>query len=292
MTKAVLPLIALITTLLTGCATIAQSNSAKDAATPAVSAEQRSEGLRLVETHHFGEAQAILKPLSEVNPNDAEMRFALGECALGLGKLDDAEPIFASLANDASLRPKALQGLGITLVRRGDALGATPALEQATAADSSLWRAWNALGQAYDFQHMWDASRHAYDAALRSAPDTGIIQNNIGMSLLAQERYDEALKAFDRARLANPKLDVTETNRQLALALQQRYPEATFATQPEEKARLLNNAGYVALMKGDYDHAEQLFVQAAETSPTYYAPARDNLQVLQQLRAKAQDKHS
>jgi Flp pilus assembly protein TadD len=292
MSKAVLPMLALAGALLSACATTVHAPSGKDAgAIGAANGEKRAEGLRFVEDHRFAEAEAILKPLLEVKP-DAEIKLALGECALGLGRVEDAEPIFASLANDSTLRAKAMQGLGITHLRHGDAQGATPALEQATVADPSLWRAWNALGQAYDLQHQWDASQHAYESALRSAPDAAIIRNNMGMSFLAQERYADALKAFEAARLDNPTLEVIETNRQLALALQQRFPEATFATKPEDKARLLNNAGYVALMKGDYDHAEQLFVEAAETSPTYYVPAHENMEFLQQLRAKALGKRS
>ena len=291
MARAASAMLGLAATLLAGCATLPHA-APKSTPAAATTLPNRAEALQLADARRFAEAEDLLKPLLNANPGDAEVKLALGECALGTGRLDDAAQLFAPLANDTTLRPKALQGLGIAMLRRGDVQGATPALEQATAADSSLWRAWNALGQAYDFQHLWEASRHAYEAALRSAPDAGMIHNNIGMSLLAQERYDDALKAFDAARIANPRLDVVETNRQLALALQQRYPEATFATQPQDKARLLNNAGYVAMMKGDLDHAEQLFVQAAEASPTYYGPAHENLRVLQQMRAKAQDKHS
>jgi Flp pilus assembly protein TadD len=248
--------------------------------------------LRLVDAHRFTDAEPTLQEIQKAHPDDAMVKLGLGECALGMGRLDESGTLFASLADDPTYRPKALQGLGIALVRRGDAQTATAALEQATAMEPNLWRAWNGLGQAYDIQHMWDASKHAYEHALQNTPDAGIIYNNRGMSLLAQERYDDALKAFDQARIADPTLAAVETNRQLTLALQQRFPEATFATRPEEKAKLLNNAGYVALMKGDYDRAEQLFVQAAETSPTYYAQAHNNLQVLEQVRAKSQGNHS
>jgi len=292
MSRSALPLLVLTAVILAGCATAPTAHQPSSAVTTGPEQSQREEALHFVDAHRFSEAEPVLKALSNANANDSEVKLGLAECALGQAHLDEAEPLFASLANDAALRPKALQGLGITLLRRGDAQGAADALEQATLADPALWRAWNALAQAYDFQHNWNASRHAYESALHSAPNPAIIQNNLGMSMLAQERYDDALKAFDQARLADPTLAAVTTNRQLALAMQQRFPEATFANQPEERARLLNNAGYIALMKGDYDHAERLFVEASESSPTYYGPAHENLQMLEQLREKAQDKHS
>ena len=289
----IVPLVLVLVVLpLMGCATQLPFQAGDRAATTAPVSQARMEALRLVDARRFAEAQAMLQPLLAANPVDAEVKLALGECALGLGKLDDAGPLFASLVNDPALRPRALQGLGITLMHQGDAEGAAGALQQATEADPSLWRAWNGLAQAYDFQHQWDQSRTAYEKALQTAPNTAIIYNNLGMSLLAQDRFDEAIESFGEARTADPSLTIVETNRQLALAMQQRYPEATFATAPEEKAKLLNNAGYVALMKGDYDRAERFFVQAAETSPTYYAPAHENLEILKEVRAKAQDKSS
>ena len=293
MNKSVLASLVLIAAL-TGCAASHSTSGSfpgkVDAATHMASA--RRAALRLVNEHRCDEAEAALKPIFTANPSDSEVQLALGECALGKAKLDEATQIFSAVANDPKLRPKALQGLGIVLARRGDAKAAIAALEQATAADPSQWRAWNALGLAYALVQNWDASQRAYEHATNNAPDRAIIENNIGMVLLAQDRYDDAIKAFDRAYLANPKLMTAQTNRQLALALQQRYDEATFATRPEEKARLLNNAGYIALLKGDYERAEQFFVKATETSPTYYAPAHDNLKLLEQVRAKAHDKHS
>ena len=291
MTKAALAFLILATGLLAGCATAPATHRAPDAAA-SEPATTREEALRLVANRQFSDAEPVLRALSSANTGDSEIKLGLAECALGQGHIDDAAALFADVSNDTTVRAKALQGLGITLLRRGDAQGATEALEQATVADPALWRAWNALGQAYDLQHRWADSGHAYQTALRTAPNAAIVQNNVGMSLLAQERYDDALKALDQARLTDPSLSAVATNRQLALAMQQRFPEATFANQPEEKARLLNNAGYVALMKGDYDHAEQLFVQASEASPTYYAPAHENLEFLEHVRAKAEGAHS
>lgn len=240
----------------------------------------------LIDQRRYEEADAILQSLVKTGFERADLKLAMAECALGRGKPDQAEPIFSTLANDPQMRAKALQGLGIIMVRRGESDQAISLLAEAARTDRSLWRAWNALAQAYDFRHQWADSKAAYDQALQSAPNGAVIRNNLGMSYLAQKRYDEALEAFQQSRVLDPALKAAETNYQLTLALQRRFPEALYASHSGDKSRLLNNAGYVALVQGDYDHAEELFTQAAEASPLYYAPAYENLQLLQRLRAR------
>jgi Tfp pilus assembly protein PilF len=282
MANAMLAIMALVVLLLPGCTTPPALMAEARADARAALRVSRAEGLRLVELGHYEQAKKILAPLFEDNPLDLQVKLGLAECALAVGQLESAEPLFATAANDEAFGAIALQGLGITLLRRGDAHAAMAVLQEATQKDPSLWRAWNALGQAHDLQREWDASRHAYKAALVLAPNTALVYNNIGVSLLARDRFEDALQAFDQALAADQKLAMVRTNRQLAL--HQGQPKAIGPSQREETARLLNSAGYVALIRGDYEQAERLFIQAAYTSPTYYGPAFENLEALERLR--------
>jgi Tfp pilus assembly protein PilF len=69
----------------------------------------------------------------------------------------------------------------------------------------------------------------------------------------------------------------------LALALLSRYDDEAFQLDRAAKSRALNNAGYVAMMKGDLERAQGLFQQALDADPAFYAKAYQNLQLLMNI---------
>jgi Flp pilus assembly protein TadD len=142
------------------------------------------------------------------------------------------------------------------------------------------WRAWNALGRARDARRAWEEARAAYERALALAPDEGAVLNNFGMSKLSAGDHDGAAALFVRALEASPDLAAAETNLRLAPALGGRYEEALAGVDAEDRPAALNNAGYAALLRGDYAQARILFLRAIDASPGFYEPAWSNLQFL------------
>jgi Flp pilus assembly protein TadD len=103
------------------------------------------------------------------------------------------------------------------------------------------------------------------------------------MSRLSAKDYHGAAALFVRALEASPDLAAAETNLRLALALAGRYEEAVAGLDAAGLPDALNNAGYAALLRGDYVHARMLFLRAIDASPGFYEPARSNLRFLDSL---------
>jgi Flp pilus assembly protein TadD len=160
---------------------------------------------------------------------------------------------------------------------------ATQALRGAVEADPGLWRAWNGLGQLADDQRQWEDARASYDKALATTTAPWIVYNNIGFSLLLQGKQADSREFFAKSLQLRPGTEVADNNRRLALALQGKYAEATTGVAKERLPAALNNAGYAAMLRGEYPGAETYLTRAIETSPSFYEMAAKNMLQLKTL---------
>ena len=222
----------------------------------------------------------------KLDAGDDQSRLGLAESYLKLRENDQAYGAFRALMQAGEYKSLVLQGIGLVELQRGNFEAAEGLLKQAVAEDSGLWRAWNGLGQVYDFQGKWDVSNEAYQKALEHTAKPYFIYNNMGVSYMAQKEFKKAAETFQKALRDKPDLDIAKTNYKLALAMQERYEEATTESDGSSEAKALNNAGYVAMMQGKYQEAERLFIKAIEVNPSFYKTPYYNLQILNQLKQK------
>jgi Flp pilus assembly protein TadD len=234
----------------------------------------------------YGDAIRSFKNALLKDPANTEAALGLAEAHLGAGNLAEAARQFAELTKmtDPAVRAQALQGRGIALLRMGEEESARPMLLEATAIDPGLWRSWNALGQTYDVAQDWARARDAYERAMTLRPDEPSIYNNLGVSWLSAGDPTAAETQFAKAVAMAPDLAVAEANLRLALAFQGQYEQALAGVRRDRLPDALNNVGYVALMRGDHEAAEALFLRALEASPTFYEPAWLNLKFLGTLK--------
>lgn len=272
---------------LAGCAGAGEEQRAGP---PAVSAEQRAaileRGERALESGRLEAAMALSERLARADPGDPGARLLAAEVRLAQGALPEAEGAFGKLADHADPRiaARALQGQGLAMAAAGNG-AAQASLRRAVASDARLWRAWNALGYLYDLQRAWALAEQSYEMALAAAPRAAEIFNNRGYSRLLQGRYDAARADFAQALALDPALAAARENLRLALAWEGRYDEALLGVGAAGRPQALNNVGFVALLRGDYDRAERLFLQAMEINPAYDAAVARNLARLGDLRA-------
>lgn len=232
-----------------------------------------------------GQYQAALDKFSAAvrkEPENDQARLGLAEAKLGLRQLVEALSGFESLMESETLRARALQGRGITLVLMGQDELAQPLLRQAVAQDPTLWRAWNIIGRGYALKGKTAQALASYDRALIAQPQAAPVHNNRGLALISARRYGEAEESFRRALAAEPGLAVARMNLRLAVAWQGRYDEAVAELKRGDAPRVLNNIGFVAMERGDYVTAKLFFTKAMEISPTYYPTAARNLQQLEE----------
>ncbi len=220
-------------------------------------------------------------------PENGEARLLLAELHLATGDSGAAAPVFESLIDNAELGARALQGHGIALTLQGDLDRGLENLQRAVAQDSGLWRAWNALGFHHDSNQDWAAAGDSYSKALEGNPDSALIYNNRGFSLLMQRRLEEAVSDLNRALRMDPKLDIARENLRLTLAWQGKYVRAMAGASNRDMPRVLNNVGFIALMRGDYGNAEAYLLRAMEADPRYNETAARNLSYLRQVQEQA-----
>jgi Flp pilus assembly protein TadD len=233
-----------------------------------------------------GNAMAAIEAYERVlktDPDNADARYGLAEALLQQNRYDDAIVQYRKLTDHPQHRAASLQGMGLSLLLKGDAAEGQKSLSAAVGEDPTLWRVWNALGQNWDHQKEWRRAEACYRKALEINPKADVVYNNLGMSYFMQAEYRKAVAQFNLALQLNKKLDAARLNRRLALAMLGRYEEAIEGVDPSEQHRVLNNIGYIAMLRGDLALARAYFQRATEISPSYYPTAHDNLRRVDEL---------
>jgi Flp pilus assembly protein TadD len=248
----------------------------------------RDHGWSALRAERYKDAASYFQRVLKDRPEDASARLGLGEAYLGQGRLKDASAQFEQIGDGAGsgLRAKAFQGQGLVHLRQGKQETAWTFLEKAVQRDAGLWRSWNALGRLHDARRDHDGARKAYRRAITLNPKAAFLHNNLGFSLLASGEPAFAEEALNRALALDPELDAAATNLRLALALQGHYGPALAGADPENRAAIMNNVGYAALLRGDHERAKSLFLSAMAADPGFFDEAKRNLAYVEALQSE------
>lgn len=241
---------------------------------------------RAIDEKRFVDAGSMIQMAALSGSNDPRLGLLTAKLEFGRGRYDEALEQFRMSEATARTRAAAMEGEGLCLVLSGREGEALPVLKKAVAEYPQSWRAWNALGGAYDDQAKWAEADDAYAHAMAASDAPAIVLNNRGYSYLLRKRLDEASADFVEALRQRPDLETARTNLRLAMALKGEYTRATAGAQKDTEAALLNNAGFAALVRGDYTQAEALLQQAIARKGEYYDLAAANLQLVRE-RSKA-----
>jgi Flp pilus assembly protein TadD len=228
-------------------------------------------------------AFTIYSSVLNSNPGQSEALLGIGECQLHTNNPSEALNAFKKVEGTPMFHAKSLQGQGLAYLALGKVDEAEGHLRIALTESSNLWPAWAALAQIYDSREDWNAAQAAYSKALELNANSGEIYNNLGVSLLMQKRYAEARDAFLSALDRAPGLEEAQANLRLAHAWNGEYAKALASPGPKEQAQILNNVGFIAMERGDYDEASRLLTEAIRVSPTFYKRATENLTQLRRL---------
>jgi Flp pilus assembly protein TadD len=239
-----------------------------------------------IDEQRFVDAAAEIDQATIAGIDDPRLALLTGELSLARARFNDALTSFKSVDKDPSLSARALQGEGITLSLLSRSAEAMEALQKAVVEDPNAWRAWNALGAEYDRRGAWSDAEAAYNRALRESQDAPSVLNSRGYSRLLQNRLNEAIADFVTALQKKPDLSAARTNLRLAIAMQGEYGRAVEGATPGDKAALLNNAGFAAILRGDYAQAEDLLAQAMKAKGEYYARASANFEAAEGMKSR------
>jgi len=215
--------------------------------------------------------------------SDPRLTYWAGKLSLVQGRYQDALTNFSRIKMESGLRAQALEGEGIALMQLGRLDEALFSLQAAVMANPRAWQAWNALGSEYDRRHDWANAENAYTQALSASGDAAIVLNNRGFSRLSQKKPDLAIADFVAALQKKPDLAPARNNLRLAMSMQGEYDRAIKGAAATDEAAVLNNAGFAAMLRGDYAKAKELLTQAMKAKKGYYGLAAANLEMTQNL---------
>lgn len=208
----------------------------------------------------------------EAQPADLpRIDIAIARLALEKRRDDEAATQFAALVQRGVTDCRVDEGLGIALVRLGRPEQALDPLRHAVAACADRWRAWNALGIAYDQAQSWALSSAAYERAFQLTDKPAQILNNYGLSLLKQKQAAKAAAIFDKARELAPDDAGIIANGDAAYVLSGRDIQRRADDNADGWARRLSHAGQVALQAGDLAKA-QAYLSRAVTEADRFVP--------------------
>jgi len=242
-----------------------------------------------LDEQRYGDAGELLDRALASGMADPRLVLLTGELYLARDRYDEAVTSFTAARATPALFARASAGLGIAQSGLGRSPQAIAALREATASDPGQWRAWNALGVEYDRQKNWTQAEMAYGEALKAPGAGAMVYNNRGYSRMLQGRYAEASADFVTALDRDPGFAVARTNLRLALAVRGEYDRATSVSGAEDRAAVLNNAGFAAMMRGDLTEARDLFQQAIAARGKFYGKAQENLELAEGMMAHARE---
>jgi len=236
-----------------------------------------------LEAGEMHSAYTGFKQIALSDPENIEALLGWGDAALALAYIDDARIAFQRAAGkplspDEKLRHFAGQTL-VEILGQADT-DREKLLLAATKIVPGDTRLWTLMGQYYDDQEQWEQSAHAYRQARMAGQSEAGMTNNFGMSYLAQKRFKAAIELFTLATTLDPDEIQYDNNRRLALLLDGQYLTALNDIEIDRAAPLLNDAGYVAMKRGDRALARLLLEKAMALSPVYYTEAATNLERL------------
>ena len=231
-----------------------------------------------VDDQRYLDASRMLNDTLLKSDSDPRLLALVGQVSLYRGQYDIALKSFKEIDGNPLVRARALEGEGLALSLLGRSDEAVTALQAAVAANPAAWRAWNALGTEYDRRHDWQNADAAYEHALSASGGNALVLNNRGFSRLSQNRLEDATTDFVAALDKRPDFAQARNNLRLAIAMKGDYGRAVSGTETANRAAILNNAGFVAMLRGDYSAAKDLLGQAIKAKGEYYAVATANLE--------------
>ncbi|MFZ3206791.1 MAG: tetratricopeptide repeat protein, partial [Pseudomonas sp.] len=242
----------------------------------------------------------------ELEPKRYEALVGVGRIHRERGNTQLAEMAFGEVLANQPDNPDALAEMGMLRLAKRDHKGAQELLFKAVELDqrrlgsekSSLHdvaalkvdsksplKVYNALGVLADLNNDFPLSEAYYRLAILIEPRSVLVQNSLGYSYYMAGQWPEAERTYQRGISYDSSYKPLWRNYGLLLARMERYEEALSAfEQISDRAQASNDVGYVCLVEGKLDVAEQFFRSAIEQSPAHYDMAWDNLNRVQQIR--------
>ncbi|MEO4046562.1 tetratricopeptide repeat protein [Pseudomonas sp. CAU 1711] len=238
----------------------------------------------------------------ELDPNEYEAMVWVGRIHRERGNNHLAELAYADVLQNQPDNLSALTEMGLLQLAMQRPASARELLGKALAVDQrrqggadeggaprvdgeSPLRLYNGLGVLADLANDFDKAASFYRLAQQIEPRSPVVANSQAYSLYLAGKWSEAEAQYRRGLSFDGRYEPLWRNYGLLLARMGRYEEALSSfEQVESRAAASNDVGYVCLIQGRLDAAEQFFQSAIDQSPAHFAMAWENLQRVKQIR--------
>lgn len=222
------------------------------------------------------------------NSQLAEMAFAdvLASDPENLGALSEMGLLQLAKRNHEAARSMLFKAVAMDQRRLGNEQAESSLDVAALKVDSqSPLKVYNALGVLADLSNDFRLSEAYYRLAMQIDPRSVLVQNSLGYSYYLAGQWAEAERIYQRGIGYDSSYKPLWRNYGLLLARMERYEEALSAfEQIGKRAQASNEVGYICLVEGKLDAAEQFFRTAIDQSPAHYDTAWNNLRRVEQIR--------
>ena len=198
-----------------------------------------------------------------------------------------AVKIYQDILTVDSKNLMANEGLGLYFLENGQTGKAKDYLTAAIKNNNSSWKAHNGLGVIADLtNHGAEAIAH-YQTALAIQPSNPMLLNNLGYSYYLSGNEIKAKYMFNQALSYDKRYDRAIHNLALIEIKNGNFPTATALfnrIMPVQES--YNNIGYICMLTGRYDVADEYLRKAIDESPVYFPKAQENLKTLSTLTSR------
>jgi tetratricopeptide (TPR) repeat protein len=214
----------------------------------------------------------------QLDPQNSVIQYKKGLAFLGGRLSQDAIREFEKVLEKKPGFAPALLGMGQAYFQLKNYDISQQYCRRALEIDSSLWRAHNFIGMAYDYQNKPDWAIKSYSQAIFLNPHEGSLYNNLGISYMLTADYSKAARAFLKALESGYRIKKVYNNLGLALSQSGEYDRALEAFKKGGNLPIAyNNLGCVLLSQGKSHEATRYFEKAIAVDPAFYVKAHDNL---------------
>jgi len=240
----------------------------------------------------------------ELDPEQYEAMVWVGRIHRERGNSHLAELAFADVLQSQPGNLSALTEMGLLqlALRRSDSakemLGKALEMDQrrlggsASSEPSGLkvdskspLKLYNGLGVLADLDNDFTRAGDFYRLAQQIDPRSPLVANSQGYSYYLAGKWGEAEAQYRKGLGFDGRYEPLWRNYGLLLVRMGRYEEALSSFERvESRAAASNDVGYICMIEGRLDEAEQFFRSAIDQSPSHYEMAWENLQRIEQIR--------
>jgi Flp pilus assembly protein TadD len=196
-----------------------------------------------------------------------------------------ARKVYQDILSLDNTHPMANEYLGLYLLENGNTAQAKSYLTQAVKHGKRQWKSHNGLGVIADLEHNSAEGIAHYEAAAAIEPTNPMILNNVGYSYYLAGEDTKAKHFFNQALSFDGKYKRAIHNLALIEIKRGAFPAAiALFNRIMSPHEAFNNTGYICMLNGQYDVAEEYFQRAIDESPVYFPKAQENMDTLLTLK--------